>query len=103
MHAPNRTRLDRFWVTERRVYAARLAEEQKAAQGLGALEAQIADKSAQVRSAVRAVLWALEPVLRCGAVAPLPGVLMIRSMEVSSNERVNRTFAPPRSPPLRSG
>lgn len=35
-------------MTERRVYAEKLAEEQRAAQDLGALQAQITEKEAQV-------------------------------------------------------
>ncbi|KIY96301.1 hypothetical protein MNEG_11662 [Monoraphidium neglectum] len=71
----------RFWATERRAYAERLAEEQRAAQDLGALEAQIADKDAQAGGArARASLKAAEERVIALKAAVLRGDLAVRQL-----------------------
>lgn len=54
----------RFWVTEKRVYQERLIEEQKAAQDLSTLEAQIADKDAEINAAKERLIALKAQMLR---------------------------------------
>lgn len=54
----------RFWVTERRIYQERLAEEQKAAQDLSGLEAQLTDKTAAIKAAKDRILALRSQVLQ---------------------------------------